>query len=383
MVEGARIPLRRLNARSAAGRLAAVLVAFGVASAVAGDPPPERPRGDVLKGIGRPSPIPDRKQAFKRVVQMGEARMEAGKHRAAASVFRAHLATHPDSLTAQFGLGRALVNLGRCDEGLGWLEPVRGRVEWTADTSLAEARCVARRGDLDGAEAAYRAVLDAYPQLLLGWYELGQLAIRRGDEPTRITCSAVLAGLDGGERMSEMLDAWAAVAHDDDAAWAALAELRRGLDAEPSPNAEVQAQLIEGLLWLDVDEVDVAVAILSDALASTPKHVRARVFLAEALRRQGAPDLALSHLTDPFVSGPDAPIALPFVARAWVDLGDLARADAALSLYPWRGDAEWTASRAYLAAARGDADLDAWTARWQSLDPPAPRTLAQLRPAGR
>ena len=364
-------------------RLALALLASGVGAALAGDPGGPSPRFGRPDARTGPASAIERRQEIKKRVMVGNARLEAGRYRSAAAAFQEHLVSHPDSVQAWFGLGRALVHLGRCDEGQIWLERARGRVDWTADTGLAEAGCLARAGFLDRADHDYRAVLEEYPQLLLGWYELGQLAIRRGDEPTRIACSAELAALDGGERMSDMLDAWAALARGEDAAWWALAELRRALDESPARNAELQAQLIEGRLWLDVDEVDVAVAILGDAVASTPKHVRARVYFAEALRRQGAAELALSHLTDPFVAGPDAPIALPFLARARVDVGDLRGAEQALAAYPWRGDVEWTASRQYLAAARGDPDAEAWAARWRAREPSAARSLAQIVPVGR
>lgn len=367
------------------GRRVAWTLALGFgASAWAGDPslrPPEVRIGPP-NGSKPPNAI-DARQELKKPLVVAESRLEAGRYRSAAAAFDEFLAKHPNNARGQFGLGRALVNLGRCEDGAVWLELARGRVEWTPDTGLAEARCAARTGDLAGAERIYRDVLDEHPNLLLGWYELGQLGIRADDEALRVECSAMLATLDGGERMALMLDAWGAVPHDADAAWAALDALRRSLVEDPARNVEVQALLIEGLLWLDVDEVDVAVAVLSDALASTPKHVRARVYLAEALRRQGATDLAKAHLLDPFVAGPDAPIAAPFLARIAVDQGDYAGAQAALEAYPWRGDGDWTASRAYLAAASGAPDAAAWADAWARTRPPADRTLAQLRPVGR
>jgi tetratricopeptide (TPR) repeat protein len=294
-----------------------------------------------------------------------EARLQARQYALAIQLFDQELGEDPASARARRGLAVAWAAQQRCADALPALEALRAEGHWDAATALAEGDCRSRQGDASAAIAAWEEalVLGDAPEAL---FKLAREARVIGDAEAEQTALDALAGLPDASTANMLAIAalWEAVACDGgDEAWIRLSELRRQLEAWPSHTARVEADFVEGLLWLEAGDPSAANEALKRAgrVARTPARVAA--WRAEALRRGGDPEAALAVYELPKAARGDLPLKLAMLARVQADLGRPDEALALLAAHPDPDDVEVLASRWYLA--RGDdAEAAAWEARW-------------------
>ncbi len=359
---------------------------------VAGSPEDELPglsSGKTIAGRRPPPRMPAEDMASRRL-DLGDQRLARGQYRFALRVFRAIVERRPNELRAKAGMGRALSGIGRCTDAMGWLEQVRGTEVWGAETALAVGKCHERTGDYDEARADYQEAIALDRTFLLAWYALAQLELKADRLDEAFELENQLLTFDDGARMAYMLSMWRERdEHGDARAWESWLDFNRLLDRNQgivvgNANAgRVQADLLEGVLWLDAGDPIAAQAALFRAVAAQPQQVRARVYRAEAWRRMGLTEQALYEISDAWIVGPDAPVAQPVRAKIYADLGRMAEADAELAGYPDPGDPEWVAAAWYVAdRQQNTAGRDAYATTWRALVADAERTLEVQRPFG-
>jgi hypothetical protein len=314
----------------------------------------------------------------------GEMRLQHHQWNMAIQLFRGVLADDPHSARAKRGLGVALAREKRCDEALPMLADVRATAEWSVEAAVAEGDCRERHGDLSGGLAAYEEALlldDASGEALY------KLAMTRGSAGDLPGAEAALDAIDELEspravNLRPLAEAWLAADQGGDEAWLALDELRRRIgEASLLTNtAKIEADVIEGLLWLDAGDPIAAERALSRAGAKSRVPTRASSWKAEALRRAGLHEEAAAIFERKKVELGDLPIKRAVMARIAIDQGRLADAREILAGSPPE-DAEIQATAWYLARAEGDAAgmADA-EARWRRVNAARERRLEHLIP---
>jgi len=112
------------------------------------------------------------------LVHKARAQETSGKLEQAEETYRAALGQKADHYTAQIGLGRTLLKLGRLDEGISTLENVPPGVaeRTTADALIATAQF--RRHAAGQSEAELRARVEAGPADVASRYALASMALR-------------------------------------------------------------------------------------------------------------------------------------------------------------------------------------------------------------
>ncbi|MFN7942265.1 MAG: tetratricopeptide repeat protein [Thermoanaerobaculia bacterium] len=188
-------------------------------------------------------------------------------------------------------LGSALVDAGRTEAGLGWLERA---VELSPDfaeahLSLAMSRLAA--GDLDRAEAGLRRVLDLDPGSAEAWNDLGVIAARR-DRAAEAESDFARAVTADGDSPKARFNLGRALAARGEVA-AARAQFERLVELSPG-DAEAHHQLA-GLLAFGGDFAG-ARTHYERELELTPGRADAEFKLALALDRLGEGALAAARL---------------------------------------------------------------------------------------
>ena len=77
--------------------------------------------------------------------------------------------------------------MGILDRIAGTLDGLTGDTDAGAAAQVTRAQALAEAGDLDGAEAALRAIADTYPRYAPVFVALGQLGVRRGKLEDAVT----------------------------------------------------------------------------------------------------------------------------------------------------------------------------------------------------
>lgn len=311
--------------------------------------------------------------AYKR----GNMMLSAGRYRLAVQAFRTSLEEDPGFKPAQLGLGRALAGQGHCEGALENLRAVHGLRIWNAQAALSEGDCLHRLGQLDEAEAALEEALLLRPDMDKAWYQLALVRYSRGDE-CQECLEALSEDIQGANRywLAQLQGAYEG---GDERAWDLLWELRAQQSVTPTHGAAILVQLMEGLLWLDLDHLAEAERILEEGVELAPYHQRTALWLAETLRRQGDPGGADQAIDRPTLRTRPPPLAYALRARILVDQGALQEAAELLEQHPAKGDVEYLASRWYLARARGE-DTAPWQRAWRAHPHSAQRSLEQLIP---
>jgi tetratricopeptide (TPR) repeat protein len=312
----------------------------------------------------------------------GEMRLQRQQWNLAIDLFRRALADDPASVRAKRGLGVALSRGKRCAEALPLLADVRGTPEWTAEAAIAEGDCRERHGDVPGGLAAYEEALLLDPDSGEALY---RLALTRGSSGDPAGAEAALDAIDAlesprGAHLRPLAEAWLAADRGGDEAWLALDDLRRRVAEAPTPSANIEADVIEGLLWLDAADPIAAERALARAGAVSRAPTRAASWRAEALRRAGLAEEAAAVFERHKVEVGDLPVKRAVMGRIAIDRGRLHEAREILAGSPPE-DPEILASAWYLARAEGDAaGMAAAEARWRRVSAARDRRLEHLIP---
>jgi len=107
-------------------------------------------------------------------------RRRAGQFRAAAILYRDLLRKKPEDRGLLANLVFCLDRMGERESALALIHKANRVFAPSAETLLIEARLLRKSGDDDGALAAYRAVVDAFPNDPRGWTAVADLYAERG-----------------------------------------------------------------------------------------------------------------------------------------------------------------------------------------------------------
>lgn len=289
----------------------------------------------------------------------------------AEKLYRAVLATAPETLDATNLLARLLVQVGRAGEAVPLLRHALDRAPNEAGLWLSYTECLLAAGQVvPGREAAEtaRRLAPNDPDILYLWCEAQRLAgaweMAAGGYRQLLSARPGHAGawLQLGECLRQMGDLPGAL----DAAKRAL---------KLAPQAPECHNNLGGLIAAQGDHAT-ALGHFDEALRLRPNYALALINKAGSLRETGAADaaLALARQAVQLTQGhPDAWLAQ---AQALHVLGDLPAAIAAyreaLSRRPQDAEAQW--NYALAALAQGDF-ANGWLAyrwRWRKAEPPLP-----------
>jgi len=315
-------------------------------------------------------------------VSLGLGMLEKGRYRLAVQALKKEIAKSPDRPALEIGLGRALGELGRCDEGLKHLLPNASKNRFDADAAWAVAKCSARVDDaamatywLEFAHGMAEERTALQVALALAYYDAGDLALAVDvveriyqREPAAPTHELALLRLAVAVGDVELAD-----------------ELLFLLDHHTQIKGLGARHKLRGILELDLGYPLAAQATLLAYIEHHRADARAVQLRIEAIRRAGdaatarALLVARSALTDV----DRYPYARAVRARVQADVGELENAqelaDAALASTPFEADA--VASAWYVARARGQTQTaNALAARYELVQPNPLRTLDKLVP---
>lgn len=315
-------------------------------------------------------------------LQRGREALRMRQYPRAVRILEPVLAADPTSGPAAVYLGYAYGGLHRCEEAMDLLRPRVALRSFTAAAARMAATCAARLGEASEAVYFSELALLLSPEDPSARIALALYADWAGDEQlSRSTMAELEASL---PEDPEVLGARASLllAHGDlDGAEALIDTL------PPGPRYAAMRQLLRGRLALDRGEPDRAVGPLRRSFWRQRSYLPGVALWAEAVRRQGAPEEALTVLDYTADSLYPPAIRARYTdairARVAVDLGDLDGAArlvrAALDRDPLNPEA--AASAWYLSRALGDGPgEERWAARYRTLERSPQRTLEQLTP---
>jgi predicted Zn-dependent protease len=240
-----------------------------------------------------------------------------GRQNEAVAMYRRLVAAAPNNLAAAQGLATALNVANQHAEAERVAHDTLARGHTTAALYNTYAGSLIARGDLDGAEAAWRDCLKLEPRLVDAQNNLAKLIWMRTGDIAQTTAP---------------LDRALASFVNDDALWAAKAAILQGAGdprgafqclARQAASAQAQPMLLvrAGLAALEFD-APAAVTLAERALLAVPGHAAARSVLAAALLGVGEARAALAHCDALLSKTPDDQYLIALKTTAWRLLGD-------------------------------------------------------------
>ena len=303
--------------------------------------------------------------------------LRGGSARAQVISWRMEVKEKPDSADAHVGLGKALAELGECEEALDHLWPYMGTAPFGREAAMAASQCSARLGLLEDAILFDRFALDLAPEDVRAQTMLVMHLDMIGDQVgvEEILFDLETSGSKGGDP-SIYARALLALRHGDVDEFDVCVAMweRAGWEKKQLWRLDMQ-------LWLDLDDPQRAV---EDIGPVQRRRGGGRHYIAEAQRRLGEVSSALSLLENKNLRVSEGATVDAILARVYVDLGDLDKAQELLDNYPEDTDADIVASRWYLALARGQEESVATLAKlWSRLNVNRLRKLELLLPLSR
>ena len=322
-------------------------------------------------------------------LRKGYERLKHGQFALAVSRFTVELAARPDSTEARRGLALALAGARRCQQALPLLEALRATSTWDAALARAEGSCAARTSEYARSAAAFAEATQLGPHDYEAWYGLvlAEVDLDNAEVP-HPELDAALEGLAATAWRSARVpvlvavsEAWMAYRRNEDPWWA-LEALRHTLETSrvETRAARVEAETLEGLLWLDLGDPLQADRFFRRGLRDARRAPRIGAWHAEALRRMGDTDAAEAILDHGRASMGEHWAKNIVKARLFTDLGDLTAARAEVAKAP-QSAPETIATRWYIARAAGDNDERLKQATlWSESHSPADARLEMLIP---
>ncbi len=277
----------------------------------------------------------------------GDLFLRRGMYRMAVSAFMAGLKEHPDDPSLQIGLARAMEGYGRYAEALATLEANLDREPYGVREAILAARCTSRLGDRAATVYHLQDAMLLRSERTGFLFEACMLSIESGnaqlqqrflqdylDEVEPVGSADLLLAMSSMERCNM------------DEAWTDLA-----LAAYHGFNGAV-ARVMEGLLWLYLDDPASALPAFKKALEQQPMGYLASVWYAETLRRMGVAADGLSLLESKRRKLQAGFLKDAILTRIHVDLGSSAAGEAAEDLlHRYPGEPEVVATAWYAARA--------------------------------
>lgn len=240
-----------------------------------------------------------------------------GRQNEAVALYRRLVSAAPNNLAAAQGLATALNVANQHAEAERVAHDTLARGHATPALYNTYAGSLIARGDLDGAEAAWRDCLKLEPRLVDAQNNLAKLIWMRTGDIAQTTAP---------------LDRALAAFGNDDALWAAKAAILQGAGdprgafqclARQAANAQAQPMLLvrAGLAALEFDAA-AAVTLAERALRAVPGNATARSLLTAALLGVGEARIALAHCETLLTQAPDDQYLIALKTTAWRLLGD-------------------------------------------------------------
>jgi tetratricopeptide (TPR) repeat protein len=303
---------------------------------------------------------------------LGAQNLKAGRAMSAAMNFRQDIERTGGTPASHVGLGRALAQLGRCEEALEELWPYVGAPSFSADAALAAAVCSGRFGLYEDALVFDEMALERQPDNLRALTNLALDSFRGGDAAGYEAALDRLLVAEPGRDASLFAQAVVALQSGDFDELDFILLLWQRQDRRSGDIARLKAQA-----WLDLNDPQAAL----DALEGGGARVRSmgRAIRAESWRRLGLPDVALAEL-DRHSRRMESLDADAVRLRAYVDLGEQAEAAALMETYMHSRDPDMVASEWYACDKDVPGEAAHWAALYDAVNPSAVRTLAALAP---
>jgi hypothetical protein len=313
--------------------------------------------------------------------QWADMRLTQGRPALAVEHARACLVEKPGGTRCLGLLLRSLAAAGGCDEALSLVPDLRTRRGWDADMAEAESKCWLERGGVTAAvEAMEEAALlsDNLAEVRFGLFQLHLVA---GMSDLAAEDLVILEGLPERGNLIPLARATLALETGDPAFDELFAELKRAPQYEDTRASLSVLHALDGVAWLDAGDPVLAEQAFSRAIALVITQYRFAALRAEAFRRDGDLDSALTILGRPWLVNERTPLVRAIRVRVLTDAGRFAEARAVLDELPGADLPEILASRYYLARATGDAGAAArFAAEWGARNQAPQRSLAQLEP---
>ena len=324
------------------------------------------PRGQLdanIKGV----PPPAGKGRFRELLRGGSARAQVIS-------WRMEVKEKPDSADAHVGLGKALAELGECEEALDHLWPYMGTAPFGREAALSASSCSARLGLLQDAILFDRFALDLAPDDIRAQTMLVMHLDMKGDTVgvEEVLFDLETSGSKGGDP-SIYARALLALRHGDVDEFDVCVAMweRAGWENKQLWRLDMQ-------LWLDLDDPQRALEGIGPVQR---RRGGGRHYIAEAHRRLGETSAALGLLENNSLRVSEGATVDAILARIYVDMGEEAKALELLDNYPEDSDADIVASRWYLALKRGETDhVAAYAKLWSRLNVNRLRRLDLLLP---
>ena len=322
--------------------------------------------GPVVKGV----PPAAGKGRFKELLRGGSARAQVIS-------WRMEVKEKPDSADAHVGLGKALAELGECEEALDHLWPYMGTAPFGREAALSASQCSARLGLLEDAILFDRFALDLAPEDVRTQTMLAMHLDMIGDQVgvEELLFELETSGSKGGDP-SIYARALLALRHGDVDEFDLCVAMweRAGWEKKQLWRLDMQ-------IWLDLDDPQRALEGIGPVQR---RRGGGRHYIAEAQRRMGETSSALSLLENNNLRVSEGATVDAILARVYIDLGEMEKAEELLDAYPEDSDADIVASRWYLALARGQEEQVTSLAKlWSRLNVNRLRKLELLLPLDR
>lgn len=309
---------------------------------------------------------------------LADTHLARGQLRLAVQRYRQVLDEEPGNARVQLGLGRALAGLGRCEQAVSTLQPLRGGEHWTRRAGVDLGACLIDLGrESEGLEAVEEAAALGGGEAVM--VRLGWEALAARDLP-RFEHTLSLLQAQHPDSVGALLLAGASAWVDgelDEMSWA-LQDLR-----DLQPQAPL-ADLVEAWAALEAGDPWQARTLLrGQNTLSRLRLPQVATWLVEAERRAGRPHVAQASFAKHLATA-DGVVTEAVRLRLVVDLEPAAASqgpvDALLARHPLHPEVVATAW--YQAHRAGQPTRAAALAeRYQRLVPPGRWSLARLLPA--
>lgn len=314
-------------------------------------------------------------------IQEAQRLLVTGRPREALNEFVKVTEETPSLPAGWIGLARSHAALGQCRDAVEIFPQWRQAGAYNARAALTEAWCWHRLGDMVNAiETSYDA-RRLKPNLAPALYlrALAQSAL--GDVDGMEDTLDELLFTRRGEVMVELVRAWDAVERGDEVEYLRATERLRVIESDyPSVGVPGQLRLMEAQRWLDVGNPDAAVAVLTE-FDFQRANIPALVQKAEALRRQGKVELALSIFGTQTLRTRSDAVPQSIRMRILADAGEVEALELRMSMLDDVSSVDLLATGWYVARVRGDeAGMQRFAELWGAANQNPDRSLEQLIP---